>query len=143
MQKENPVFEIVSYKPEFENAVVDLWKRCNLIVPQNDPAEDIRKKLEFQPELFLVGLLDGRVVGSIMVGYDGHRGWINYLAVAPECQRRGYGRQLVYRAIGELKRMGCLKVNLQVRKSNTSVIDFYKRLGFREDEVVCFGMRLR
>ncbi len=137
------MFEIVTYKPEFEDAVVDLWKRCNLIVPQNDPAEDIRKKLEFQPELFLVGLLDGRVVGSIMVGYDGHRGWINYLAVAPECQRRGYGKQLVYRAIEELKRMGCLKVNLQVRKSNTSVIDFYKRLGFREDDVVSFGMRLR
>jgi len=137
------LFEINSYRPEFENAVVDLWKRCNLVVPQNDPAEDIRKKLEFQPELFFVGLLDGRVVGSIMVGYDGHRGWINYLAVDPLCQRRGYGKQLVYKAIGELKRLGCLKVNLQVRKSNTSVIDFYKRLGFREDEVVCFGMRLR
>jgi ribosomal protein S18 acetylase RimI-like enzyme len=138
-----PVFEIVSYRTEFEKAVVDLWKRCNLIVPQNDPAEDIRKKLEFQPELFFVGLLDSRVVGSIMVGYDGHRGWINYLAVTPECQKRGYGKQLVYKAIEELKRMGCLKVNLQIRKSNTSVIDFYKRLGFREDEVVCFGMRLR
>ena len=137
------MFEIVTYKPEFEDAVVDLWKRCNLIVPQNDPAEDIRKKLEFQPGLFFVGLLDDRVVGSIMVGYDGHRGWINYLAVAPECQRRGYGKQLVYRAIEELKRMGCLKVNLQIRKSNTSVIDFYKRLGFREDDVVSFGMRLR
>ena len=137
------MFEIVSYRSEFENAVVDLWKRCNLIVPQNDPAEDIRKKLEFQPELFFVGLLDGRVVGSIMIGYDGHRGWINYLAVTPECQRRGYGKRLVYKAIEELKRMGCLKVNLQIRKSNTSVIDFYKHLGFREDEAVCFGMRLR
>ncbi len=137
------MFEIVLYKPEFENAVVDLWKRCNLIVPQNDPAEDIRMKLEFQPKLFFLGLLDCRVVGSIMVGYDGHRGWINYLAVAPEFQRHGYGKQLVYRAIEELKRLGCPKVNLQVRKSNTSVIDFYKRLGFREDEVVSFGMRLR
>lgn len=136
-------FEIVLYKPGFENAVIDLWKRCNLIVPQNDPAEDIKKKLEFQPRLFFLGLLDDRVIGSIMVGYDGHRGWINYLAVAPEHQRQGYGRKLVQKAVDELKLMGCLKVNLQVRRSNTSVIEFYKRLGFKQDDVVSLGMRLR
>jgi len=135
-------FEIVRYSSEFQVPVVDLWRKCGLVVPLNDPLEDIQRKLEFQPDLFLVGLLDGRVVGSIMVGYEGHRGWINYLAVAPERQRRGYGRKLVLKAVDELKKMGCLKVNLQVRRSNTSVIEFYKHLGFKEDDVISLGMRL-
>ncbi len=137
------VFEIVRYCSEFQDAVIDLWRKCGLIVPQNDPAEDIRKKLDFQPELFFIGLLDGNVIGSIMAGYEGHRGWINYLAVVPEYQGRGYGRKLVQKAIDELRKIGCLKINLQVRKSNTSVIDFYKRLGFKEDDVVSLGMRLK
>jgi ribosomal protein S18 acetylase RimI-like enzyme len=104
--------------------------------------EDIQRKLEFQPDLFLVGLLDGKVVGSIMVGYEGHRGWINYLAVVPERQRRGYGRKLVLKAVDELRKLGCLKVNLQARRSNTSAIEFYKHLGFKEDDVISLGMRL-
>lgn len=114
-----------------------------MIVPQNDPIEDIKKKLDFQPGLFFVGLLEGKIIGSIMVGYEGHRGWINYLAVIPEYQRHGYGRKLVQKAIEELKKMGCLKVNLQVRRSKTSVIDFYKRLGFKEDDVISLGMRMK
>ena len=136
-------FEVVQYSAEFQDVLVDLWRRCNLIVPQNDPVEDIRRKLDFQPDLFFVGLFDGKVVGSIMVGYEGHRGWINYLAVLPEFQGRGYGRKLVQRAISELKRMGCPKVNLQVRRTNTQVIDFYKHLGFKEDDVISLGMRLK
>ena len=136
-------FEIVRYRPEFQDAVVDLWRKCNLIVPQNDPVEDIRKKLDFQPDLFFIGLLDSKVIGSIMVGYEGHRGWMNYLAVLPEFQRRGYGGKLVQKAVDELKKIGCLKLNLQVRRSNTSVIDFYKHLGFKEDDVVSLGKRLK
>jgi len=136
-------FQIVKYTPEFQDAVVNLWRKCNLIVPQNDPVEDIRKKLDFQPDLFFIGLLDGKVIGSIMVGYEGHRGWMNYLAVTPEFQRRGYGKKLVQKAVDELKRIGCLKLNLQVRRSNTSVIDFYKHLGFKEDDVVSLGKRLK
>lgn len=136
-------FEIVRYNPQFQDAVVNLWRKCDLIVPQNDPVEDIRKKVDFQPDLFFIGLLDGKVVGSIMVGYEGHRGWMNYLAVTPEFQRRGYGRKLVQKTVDELKRIGCLKLNLQVRRSNTSVIDFYKHLGFKEDDVISLGKRLK
>jgi len=137
------MLEIATYKPRFQDAVVDLWGKCNLITPQNDPVEDIEKKTSFQPELFFVGLLEGEVIGSIMVGYEGHRGWINYMAVNPEYQRQGYGRKLVQKAIDELKRIGCLKINLQVRRSNTSVIDFYINLGFIEDDVISLGMRLK
>ena len=92
-------FQINRYSPEYQNAVVDLWNKCNLIVPHNDPIEDIQKKLDFQPELFFIALLSGRLIGSIMVGYEGHRGWINYLAVLPSFQKRGYGKKLVNKAI--------------------------------------------
>jgi ribosomal protein S18 acetylase RimI-like enzyme len=136
-------FEIVRYSSEYQGAVVDLWRKCNLVVPQNDPVEDIQRKLVFQPDLFFVALLDGKVIGSIMVGYEGHRGWINYLAVLPEHQRRGYGRKLVEKAVDELKKLGCLKVNLQVRRSNVSVVEFYKHLGFKDDDVVGLGKRLK
>lgn len=136
-------FEIVRYSHEYQDAVVDLWRKCSLVVPQNDPVEDIQRKLVFQPDLFFVALLDGKVIGSIMVGYEGHRGWMNYLAVLPEHQRRGYGRKLVEKAVDELKRLGCLKVNLQVRRSNVSVVEFYKHLGFKDDDVVGLGKRLK
>lgn len=135
-------FEIVRYSSEYQDAVVDLWRKCNLVVPQNDPVEDIQRKLIFQPDLFFVAILDDKVIGSIMVGYEGHRGWLNYLAVLPEHQRRGYGRKLVEKAVDELKRLGCLKVNLQVRRSNVSVVEFYKHLGFKDDDVVGLGKRL-
>jgi ribosomal protein S18 acetylase RimI-like enzyme len=135
-------FRIIRYSPKYQDAVVDLWHQCGLVVPPNDPVEDIQKKLEFQPELFFVALVDRQLVGSIMVGYEGHRGWINYLAVLPTCQERGYGRKLVDRAIAELRETGCLKINLHVRSANASVVEFYKHLGFEEEERISLGMRL-
>jgi ribosomal protein S18 acetylase RimI-like enzyme len=136
-------FEIVRYASEHQRAMVELWTKCGLVVPQNDPIVDIQKKVDFQPELFFVALLDGKVIGSVMVGYEGHRGWMNYLAVLPDYQKQGYGRKLVEKGIRELENLGCLKVNLQVRKSNLSVIEFYKHLGFKDDNVVGLGKRLR
>jgi len=135
-------FRITGYETEYQDAVVELWRKCDLVVPQNDPVEDIEKKMNFQPNLFFIGMLDGKVIGSIMVGYEGHRGWINYLAVKPENQRHGYGRKLVQKAISELKKIGCQKINLQVRTGNVKVIDFYKNMGFKEDDVISLGMRL-
>ena len=134
---------IVRYDQRYQAAIVNLWQECNLVVPQNDPIEDIQKKLDFQPDLFLIALRDGQLIGSVMVGYEGHRGWLNYLAVSPKHQKRGYGKKLVDKAIIELRKLGCLKVNVQVRNSNPSAIEFYKHLGFRDDNVVSLGMRLR
>jgi ribosomal protein S18 acetylase RimI-like enzyme len=136
-------FEIVRYKSEYQDAIVDLWRECHLVTPQNDPVEDIQKKLDFQPELLFVALFNENVIGSVMVGYEGHRGWLNYLAVLPDFQKRGYGRKLMEKATQELKRLGCLKVNLQVRRTNVSAVEFYKHLGFKEDDVVSLGKRLR
>lgn len=135
--------EIIKYTPNHQEAVIDLWRKCGLVVPQNDPVEDIRKKLGFQPDLFLIALLDGTVVGSVMVGYEGHRGWLNYLAVLPGHQRKGYGKKLVEKAVEELRTLGCLKINVQIRRSNISAVEFYKRLGFKDDDVVSLGLRLK
>ena len=136
-------FEIVGYDSKYQKAVIDLWRKCGLIVPQNDPVEDIQKKLVFQPELFFIASLKNKVIGSVMAGYDGHRGWLYYLAVLPEYQKKGYGRQLVEKAVSELRKLGCLKANLQVRTDNASVVDFYKHLGFKLEERVSLGLRLK
>jgi ribosomal protein S18 acetylase RimI-like enzyme len=125
-----------------EDAVIRLWERCELTRPWNDPQKDIRRKLAVRPDLFLVGVVDGEVAGTVMVGYDGHRGWINYLAVAPERRRCGLGRRLMAEAEQLLRREGCPKINLQVRSANQGVIAFYQRIGYVEDPVVSFGKRL-
>lgn len=132
---------IRSFEVQDETAVVQLWRDCNLVVPQNDPHHDIQLKLQHQPELFLVAEQDGEIVGSAMGGYDGHRGWIYYLAVAPTSRRRGLGRQLVEAVAERLQSVGCPKLNLMVRGTNLEVLEFYKRLGFKDDNVVTLGKR--
>ena len=131
------------YQPADEAAVIDLWQRCKLVVPWNDPHQDIAFKLAFQPDLFFVGTVDNHVIASMMVGYEGHRGWLNYLAVHPDYQRQGVGRQMVEHAIKTLKAIGCPKLNLQVRETNQAVIAFYQRLGFTSDHVIGLGRHLR
>ena len=138
----NPDLEIRGYRSEDLAQVIALWQRCKLIVPWNDPYRDIEDKVDWQPELFLVGLLDGELVATAMVGYEGHRGWINYLAVAPAYQRRDYGRQMMAAAEDRLGALRCPKINLQVRASNSGVIAFYRSLGYQTDEVISLGKRL-
>jgi ribosomal protein S18 acetylase RimI-like enzyme len=135
-------FLIRPFQTSDESEIVSLWQRCGLLVPQNDPHKDIQRKLREEPELFLVGVVDSTVVATVMAGYDGHRGWLYYLAVAPECQRRNYGRRLVEHAETLLRERGCPKINLCVRSSNQSVIAFYERLGFACEPVVVMGKRL-
>lgn len=136
------MIEIRPFRPEDQEAVVALWQRCGLIRTWNDPRRDIARKQRVQPELFLVGTVDGAVVAAVMAGYEGHRGWINYLAVLPEHRRAGLGRAMMAAAEGRLKTLGCPKVNLQVRRDNPEVIAFYARLGYLEDAVVSMGKRL-
>ena len=125
-----------------EEAVVALWERCGLTRPWNDPRKDIRRKVLAQPDLFLVGVVDDEIAATVMAGYEGHRGWIQYLAVDPKHQRKGLGRAIVAEAERLLRETGCPKINLQVRTSNVGVIEFYKRLGFALDDVVSMGKRL-
>ena len=130
------------YAPSDESAVIDLWRRCGLMVPQNNPQKDIAAKRRCQPELFFVGVLADAVIATAMAGYDGHRGWVYYLAVDPEYRYRGFGRRIIDHVVSALRQRGCQKLNLQVRTANTGVLNFYRRLGFKEDDVLSLGKRL-
>ncbi len=125
-----------------EAAVIALWESCGLTRSWNDPRKDIERKRSVQREWFLVGIQDDAVIASIMIGYDGHRGWINYLAVAPERRVHGHARALMREAERLLTLAGCPKINLQIRASNAAVIAFYERIGYGRDDVVSFGRRL-
>ena len=134
--------DIREYLDTDEAAVISLWRDCGLVVPHNDPAKDIARKLAVGRDLFLVGIADEGIVASVMGGYEGHRGWVNYLAVSPGCQGRGYGRQMMTAIEERLLERGCPKLNLQIRASNQAVVDFYRAIGYREDPVVSMGKRL-
>ena len=136
------VLQIRPFQLADEDAVISLWRQCGLLRPWNDPHKDIRRKLTVQPEMFLVGLLDGRIVAVVMAGYEGHRGWLNYLAVDPEYQRHGLARTIVAEAECRLRALGCPKIHLQIRTSNTAVMEFYRRLGYSTDDCVSMGKRL-
>ena len=126
-----------------ESAVVALWREVLPdSAPHNDPLTAIRKKLAIDRELFFVAVVDGLVVGTAMGGYDGHRGWIYSVAVAPTHQRLGIGRALIERLEEEFAAHGCLKVNLQVRASNEGVVAFYNKLGYAVEERISMGKRL-
>lgn len=135
-------FQIRSYHPADEAAVIALWQACGLVRPQNDPKKDITRKLCVNPEWFLVGEFSGVVVGAVMAGYEGHRGWINYLAVDPAQRRSGIGRMLMAEAEQRLRAAGCPKINLQVRPENKDVIAFYEAIGFSVEGSVSLGKRL-
>jgi ribosomal protein S18 acetylase RimI-like enzyme len=98
MRVKSPEFKIRSYQSSDESAVIELWHRCNLVVPQNDPKEDIEMKRRVQPDLFFVGTISDRTVATVMTGYDGHRGWIYYLAVDPDYRRQQIGRRMMMHA---------------------------------------------
>ena len=108
----------------------------------NNPKKDIERKLKVNPELFLVGLVDGKVVASVIGGYDGHRGWIYYLAVDPACQRRGLGRLIMEAIERKILSIGCPKINLQVRMDNTEVVEFYESIGYKTEDRISMGKRL-
>ena len=130
------------YRPDDEAAVIALWHAAGLTRPWNDPRRDIARKLTTQPELFLVIDDGAAVVATAMVGYDGHRGWVNYLAVADSHRRQGLGRRLMAEAERALTERGCPKLNLQIRSTNAEVRAFYARLGYVQDDVVSLGRRL-
>ncbi len=135
--------EIRPFEERDKASVVQLWIDCGLVVSWNNPDHDIQRKLKVQPELFLVAHSGGQIIATVMAGYEGHRGWINYLAVLPQHQRSGIGRRMMDEAERRLHAAGCPKINLQVRSSNAAIIEFYKRIGFKIDDVVSLGKRLQ
>jgi len=135
--------EIREYREKDANAVIALWIQCGLVVPRNNPQKDIERKLKVDRDLFLVGILEGKIIASVMGGYEGHRGWINYLAVDPACRRQGYGRRIMQEIEKRIRARNCPKINLQVRATNQGVIQFYRSLGYADDNVIGLGKRLK
>ncbi len=139
----NNAIEISPYDANDESEVIALWNACGLVTHTNDPRKDINRKLEVDRNLFLVGRNQNALVATVMGGYEGHRGWINYLAVAPLGRRKGYGQKMMAAVEGLIGKKGCPKINLQVRAANEDVIEFYKALGYRVDDVIGLGERLK
>ncbi|MCR2810009.1 MULTISPECIES: GNAT family acetyltransferase [unclassified Microbacterium] len=123
-------------------SVIALWQSTGLTRSWNNPHLDIQRKLQVQPELFLVAVDGEDIVGSVMAGYDGHRGWLYYLASDPLRRGQGIGRALVAAAEEALLDMGCPKVQLMVRPDNRDVLGFYDSLGYDRFDTTTTGKRL-
>ena len=134
--------QIRPFTPSDVGAIITLWEKCGLVVPQNDPWRDIMRKMQVDPELLLVGEAKGQIIATVMAGYEGHRGWINYAAVHPEHRKQGHGRRMMLAAEEALVKLNCPKINLQVRSHNAPVIAFYRALGYETDDVISLGKRL-
>jgi len=134
--------QIRAFDEQDTEQVVALWRQTELARAWNDPHKDIERKLQVGRDLFLVGSVDGKLMACIMGGYEGHRGWINYLAVHPDYQRAGHGKTLVLTLEAMLFDLGCPKVNLQIRHGNTAVQQFYESIGFCDDKAMSMGKRL-
>lgn len=134
--------EIRSFREADEAEVIALWEVCGLLRSWNDPARDIARKRLVQPELFRVALKGDEIVASAMSGFEGHRGWVNYLAVSPAHRGEGLGRAMMLDAEQLLLAAGCPKLNLQVRGTNEQALGFYRSIGYEIDDVVSLGKRL-
>lgn len=134
---------IRTYEDSDQAAVTALWSAVfPNDPPWNEPAEFVQRKRRVQPELFWVAQEGRQIVGTVVAGYDGVRGWIYHLAVGPSRRRRGTGRLLMQAAEDALEALGCPKINLQIRANNRAVVDFYRALGYDIEERVQMGKPL-
>ena len=130
------------FTKEDTEAVIDLWRKCELIVPWNDPEKDILRKLSVNDDLFILAEEKGGIIASAMGGYDGHRGYIYYLAVVPEYQKKGIGSSLLSIVEKKLFQLGCPKINLFVRNTNIKVKAFYRINDYEIQDSQIYGKRL-
>ncbi len=135
--------EIVAYADKHFDGVSALWKEAfPNDQPWNNADSAIPAKLAFQPGLFFVALDENRVIGSVMAGYDGHRGWVNRIAVLQSHRGQGAGSALMREVETRLQTMGCTKINLQVRTSNATAAEFYQRLGYFVEDRISMSKRI-
>lgn len=136
--------KIIPYNDAFHREqVIELWRDVlNYTQPRNNPSQAIDRKLKADDGLFFVAEDNGSVAGTLLAGYDGHRGWIYSLAVLKNLQHKGIGTALLKHSISELELRGCPKINLQVLIENKGVQEFYKKNGFIEEPRISMGMEL-
>ena len=126
-----------------EAAVADLWQRCGLVRPWNDPAGDIAFARRTPESEIFVGESDGDIIASVMCGNDGHRGWVYYVAVSPDCQGGAHGRQIMAAAEDWLRALGVPKLELLIRDTNAKVVNFYEALGYKKEPVITMSRWLK
>ncbi|WP_180107100.1 MULTISPECIES: GNAT family acetyltransferase [unclassified Acinetobacter] len=136
------MFIIRPYLESDLDDVIALWELCDLTRSWNNPEIDIFRKLAQRDQLFLLAVKDDQLIATVMGGYDGHRGWVNYLAVHPHFQRNGVATALIQQLEKRLIALGCPKLQLLIREDNIDVQNFYEQLGYEEVEVICLGKRL-
>lgn len=135
--------QIRAFEESDAASVTALWEKSFFnLSGHNAPSASIRRKLAYQRELFFVGVQDDKVVGTVIAGYDGHRGWLYSVAVAPEVRRNGLGTALLRHAESALRALGCAKINLQVMPTNSTVVGFYRGLGYDVEERISMGRLL-
>lgn len=134
--------EIRIFRQDDFEEVITLWERCDLLRPWNDPEMDIERKLNHDADLFLVAEVGGEIVGSVMGGYDGHRGSAYYLGVHPDYRGRGIANALINRLEKKLIARGCPKIHLMVREGNEAVIGMYEKLDYQIVDSITLGKRL-
>lgn len=134
--------EIRAFRQDDFEEVITLWERCDLLRPWNDPEMDIERKLNHDADLFLVAVAGGEIVGTLMGGYDGHRGSAYYLGVHPDYQGRGFANALINRLEKKLIARGCPKMNVTVREENDAVAGFYEKLDYETQDSLVLGKRL-
>ena len=136
------LMKISEFTDDQSDKVIALWEKCGLTRSWNNPEKDIARKNSDKNGKFLIGQIDEVLMASIMVGYDGHRGSINYVAVDPDFSGAGYGKILIAEAEQLLLSAGCPKINLCVRTDNNKVAEFYRQLGYAIEDVHLLGKRL-
>ena len=135
-------YNITIFEDKHRTQVIDLWKKCNLIKSWNDPNKDIDRKLKVNDSLFLIVEFNKVIIGSAMIGYDGHRGSLYYLAVDPKHQRKGVGEMFMKEIEKRLIEVGCPKINVFIRNSNIEVKEFYQSIDYEEQDCLVYGKRL-
>ena len=127
--------------PADQSTVIAIWSECGLVKPQNDPVIDFKLALSTPTSTVLILENDGLMIGAAIVGFDGHRGWFYYLGIKPDYQNSGNGRTLVSAAEDWLKKQGAPKAMLMVRHTNSAVIEFYEKLGYKVEDTSVMGKR--
>ena len=138
-----PALQIRDYGQPDAEVVIELWQELLADnAPHNEPAASLASKVAMGDKLLLVAECDGQIIGSVMGGYDGHRGWVYSVAVKAAYQRQGVASALLGQLEARLVQCGCLKLNLQVRATNHAVVAFYESLGYAAEERISMGKRL-
>ena len=137
-----PIEPAEAADPALVAAIIAMWEACRLTRPWNDPAADIALAARGPDSTILLGRVEGTLAATVMVGHDGHRGAVYYLAVSREARGHGHGRTMMDAAEDWLRGRGVPKLNLMVRRDNLAVGGFYDALGYGEDDVVVRSKRL-